>query len=74
MLRREKAAERREDPGLKAAITAIGVKGIADACGITAASVSDWDRIPAERVAAVAKASGLGRHELRPDIFEDAAA
>ena len=74
MLRREKAAERRADPGLKAAIEKIGVSGIACACGVTAASVSDWKRIPAERVAAVAQASSLPKSTLRPDLYDREAA
>lgn len=74
MDRRERAAGRRKNPGLKAAIAEIGIAGIAKACGITTASVSGWERIPAERVAEVSKASGLSRHQLRPDLYERAVA
>ena len=70
MDRRDKAAERREDPGLKAAIKAIGVTGIAKACEITAASVSGWDQIPPERVAAVSRDSGLPKYILLPDLYD----
>ena len=51
-------------------------KALADAVGVTRAAVSLWKmsgRIPAERVVAVEKATGVLRSRLRPDIFGDAA-
>lgn len=36
---------------------------------LTSQAVSQWKRIPIERVAAVEALSGVSRHELRPDIF-----
>ena len=32
-------------------------------------AISQWKRVPADRVIAVEKISGVSRHELRPDIF-----
>lgn len=37
--------------------------------GITPQAVSQWKRVPAERVIDVERLSGVPRHELRPDIF-----
>lgn len=37
--------------------------------GISGASVSNWARIPAERVLAVAKFTDLPPHVLRPDLY-----
>jgi len=37
--------------------------------GIAQPSVSNWQRIPAERVAAVEQATGIDRTRLRPDLF-----
>lgn len=39
--------------------------------GVTSQAVSQWKRIPAGRVIAVEKATGIPRHELRPDIYPD---
>ena len=62
------------DPGLSEAIRAVGgVSELARRIGISQPSVSNWDRIPAERVAAVEEASGVERTKLRPDLYEEAA-
>ena len=37
--------------------------------GITAQAVSQWDEVPPLRVLAVERASGVPRHELRPDLY-----
>lgn len=37
--------------------------------GISAAAVSQWRRVPAERVLEVEKASGVSRSALRPDLY-----
>jgi len=58
------------DLGLQQAIDAAGgVSELARKVGIAQPSVSNWTRIPAERVAAVAEVTGLERARLRPDLF-----
>lgn len=42
---------------------------IAKACGINRAAVYQWERVPVERVAVVAKIMKMKRAEIRPDIF-----
>ena len=42
---------------------------IARGLGISEPSISKWERIPAERVIAVEKISGIPREELRPDLY-----
>lgn len=37
--------------------------------GINAAAVSQWDRVPAERVLEVERITGVSRHDLRPDLY-----
>lgn len=58
------------DPGLDKAIrSAGGVSELARRIGIAQPSVSNWNRVPAERVAAVEAATGISRAILRPDLF-----
>ena len=63
------------DQGLQQAIDAAGgVSELARRLGIAQPSVSNWDRIPAERVLSVEAATGVARASLRPDLFATAAA
>lgn len=56
--------------GLEAAIRAAGgVGALARALGISQPSVSNWSRIPAERVLAVESLTGVPRTALRPDLY-----
>jgi TorA maturation chaperone TorD len=63
------------EQGLSEAIRAVGgVSELARRIGIAQPSVSNWQRIPAERVLAVESATGIGRAVLRPDLYGDAEA
>ncbi len=58
------------DPGLSEAIRAAGgVSELARQIGISQPSVSNWIRIPAERVVSVESATGVDRAVLRPDLY-----
>lgn len=58
------------DSGLDAAIRAAGgVSELARRIGISQPSVSNWTRIPADRIAAVETATNLSRATLRPDLY-----
>src|SRR5262245_16270134 len=60
------------DAGLDEAIQAAGgVGALARKIGIAQPSVSNWSRIPAERVLAVEAVTGVSRAVLRPDLFAD---
>ena len=60
------------EPGLEEAIRAAGgVSELARRLGIAQPSVSNWERVPAERVASVEEATGVDRARLRPDLFAD---
>jgi TorA maturation chaperone TorD len=62
------------DAGLNRAIDAAGgVAQLARKIGIAQPSVSNWSRVPAERVIAVEAATGVSREELRPDLYSVAA-
>ena len=63
------------DPGLSEAIQAVGgVSELARRIGISQPSVSNWDKIPAERVLAVEAATGVERMRLRPDLYQSSPA
>ena len=58
------------DRGLQEAIRAVGgVTELARRIGISQPSVSNWTRIPAERVLEVESATGIARAVLRPDLY-----
>jgi TorA maturation chaperone TorD/DNA-binding transcriptional regulator YdaS (Cro superfamily) len=63
------------DAGLERAIDeAGGVAQLARKIGIAQPSVSNWNRVPAQRVIAVEAATGVSRKLLRPDLYDDPAA
>lgn len=43
---------------------------VARALGLTKAAVGRWERVPAERVVAVERITGISRKLLRPDLYE----
>src|SRR5216683_8356964 len=58
------------DAGLDEAILAAGgVGALARKIGISQPSVSNWARVPAERVIPVEDATGVSRAVLRPDLY-----
>jgi TorA maturation chaperone TorD len=60
------------DQGLEAAIRAAGgVTELARRIGLSQPSVSNWRRIPAERVLSVEAATGVARTVLRPDLYNE---
>ena len=62
------------DAGLERAIDAAGgVAQLARKIGIAQPSVSNWNRVPAQRVIAVEGATGVSRGELRPDLYGEPA-
>lgn len=61
------------EPGLELAIRAAGgVSELARRLGISQPSVSNWSKVPAERVAAVEAITGIQRTDLRPDLYAEA--
>jgi TorA maturation chaperone TorD len=58
------------DNGLQLAIEAAGgVAGLARKLGIAQPSVSNWTKVPAERVIAIETMTGVTRNVLRPDLY-----
>lgn len=58
---------------LDRAVVAVGSQiALASLCNVTPQAVSQWlqkGRPPADRVLMIEHASGVSRHELRPDIY-----
>ena len=55
---------------LEQAIEKVGGRAaLARALNLSRAVIYLWKRVPAERVVAVEKASGIPRHKLRPDLY-----
>jgi len=42
---------------------------LARALNCRPSAISQWDRVPVDRVADVERLTGISRHELRPDVF-----
>jgi TorA maturation chaperone TorD len=60
------------DAGLEEAVRAVGgVSELARQIGISQPSVSNWNRVPAERVLLVEAATGVDRKVLRPDLYAE---
>ena len=60
------------DLGLQQAIEAVGgVSELARKIGNSQPSVSNWSRIPAERVPLIEEITGVDRALLRPDLFRE---
>jgi len=61
--------------GLQQAIRAAGgVTALSRRIGVAQPSVSNWRRVPAERVLAVEAVTGVSRAVLRPDLYQEAVA
>ena len=57
-------------PPLRAAIIAAGgLTKLAVAIGITPQAIVKWKRIPAGRIVAIEKATGIPREQLAPELF-----
>jgi TorA maturation chaperone TorD len=65
-----RSGQEMREGGLEEAIRAAGgVGALARGLGISQPSVSNWQRIPAERVIAVEALTGVPRAALRPDLY-----
>jgi len=58
-----------ETPLERAIIAAGGLTKLAASLGIKKQAVAQWEKVPPLRVLEVERASGVSRHELRPDMY-----
>lgn len=49
-----------------------GLVALSRALRLAPSTISEWNRIPAERVMAVETASGVSKELLRPDLYRSA--
>lgn len=49
-----------------------GVVALSHALGLSRGAVSQWGKVPAERVVEVERITGIPRSRLRPDLFDEA--
>ena len=64
--------KRQMSRGLRKAVKAAESKAsLARSLGLERATVSSWYRVPQRWTAKVEQATGVPRHELRPDLYED---
>ena len=57
------------DPVKLAAEKAGGIVKLSLALGLSRGAASQWQRIPAERVVAIERLTGIPREILRPDLY-----
>lgn len=58
------------DAALEKALSIRGaVKRISQRAGISTAAVSQWRRVPKDRLGLVSEVTGIPREELRPDLY-----
>lgn len=53
----------------RAVVAVGGVSRMAEKLNVTRSAVSQWSKVPAERVGEVSRLTGYPPHEVRPDIF-----
>jgi pyruvate kinase len=46
------------------------VAELAEGLGLATSSICQWDQVPPERVPEVARILGVGRHDIRPDLWD----
>ena len=63
-----------EKTGMDAIRAVTTLSALADKIGVTRGAVSQWDRVPAEKIKQVSEATGLSYKVLRPDLFPQPAA
>ena len=62
----------RHDFGLRKAIETIGSGNrLAKELGIARQAITQWSRIPADRVIEIERLTGIPREELRPDLHPE---
>lgn len=56
--------------GMEAVKEVISFADLARKIGVTRGAISQWDRVPAERIFEVSQITGLPMSTIRPDMFK----
>lgn len=56
--------------GMDAVRSATTLASLAEKLGITRGAISQWEKVPDERLDAVSEATGIPKHVLRPELYE----
>ncbi len=56
-------------PLLRAAAKVGGLAQLATRLNISRSALSQWDKVPADRVVEIERLTGVSRIELRPDLY-----
>ncbi|TXG78431.1 CI repressor [Candidatus Dojkabacteria bacterium] len=59
----------RDDEGLRRVFSRVRPIELADRLGVTRSAVSQWVRVPLDRVPAVCAITGLSEFDVRPDHY-----
>ena len=62
-----------EKTGMEAVRNVMTLASLARHLNVTRGAVSQWDRVPAEKIKEVSEATGLAYKVLRPDLFPEPA-
>lgn len=59
------------DPVIRKAAAAarMSLRGLAKRMGVAHSALHQWERVPAERVLELELATGVSRHDIRPDLY-----
>lgn len=69
MAKRVKIVRKRDKAMLRAIKAAGGPSALGRLLGVSSQNISQWWQVPAERVLAVERHTGVSREELRPDLY-----
>jgi Putative antitoxin of bacterial toxin-antitoxin system, YdaS/YdaT len=59
------------DQGLQRVLKTVGSRyQLAKMLGLTPPAIYKWKRIPADRIIAIEKATGIDRSKIRPDLYD----
>lgn len=63
------AIDQRAETAWRAVRSGVNLTQLAAQLGISRAAVTGWDRVPEKRLVEVSRLIGIGRKQLRPDLF-----
>ncbi|MBY3162089.1 helix-turn-helix domain-containing protein [Rhizobium laguerreae] len=56
--------------GMEAVRAVTSLAALASKIGVTRGAISQWEKVPEERLDAVSDATGIPKHVLRPELYD----